>query len=151
MPTLDETIDYMKQCHVGQTTRGGDPYWTHPLAVMEILRPEATPDELHAALLHDVMEDCGVTADDLRVRGYSERTIALVEGLSRPGGKGRPSYMDWIRSIAASGDVGLIKIKLADNRHNALPERIAKLPEGERSTADRYRRSMEILLAALNR
>lgn len=149
MPTIGETIEYIKQCHDGQTTKGGEPYWTHPVAVMELLPSDATDDERHAALLHDVIEDCSVTAADLLARGYSERTVVLVQGLSRPDGVGRQSYMDWIRSIAASGDTGLIRIKLADNVHNSQPERIAKLAEGERGIVRRYERSMRVLRASL--
>ena len=90
-----------------------------------------------------------MTADDLRASGYSERTIALVQRLSRPEGENRPSYMDWIRSMAASGDRGLISIKLADNEHNSQPDRVAKLPLGERDIVKRYERSMWVLRSAL--
>lgn len=149
MPTIDETVAYIQRVHAGQTTKGGDPYWTHPVAVMGLLPANATEDERHAALLHDVIEDCGVTADELRAAGYSERTIALVQGLSRPEGPNRPSYMDWIRSIADTGDRGLISIKLADNEHNSQPDRIAKLPPEQRDIVKRYERSMRVLRKAL--
>jgi (p)ppGpp synthase/HD superfamily hydrolase len=149
MPTISETVAFIQRAHAGQTTKGGDPYWTHPVAVMGLLPADATEDERHAALLHDVIEDCGVTADDLKASGYSERTIALVQGLSRPDGASRPSYMDWIRSIAASGDRGLISIKLADNAHNSQPDRIEKLPPEERDIVKRYERSMRVLRSAL--
>ena len=149
MPTIDKTIAFIKRAHQGQTTKAGEPYWTHPVAVMELLPDDATEDERHAALLHDVIEDCGVTAGDLRQAGYSERTVHLVLLLSRPPTPQRPSYMDWIRSIAATGDRGLIRIKLADNEHNSKPERVANLPPDERGIVKRYERSMKILRAAL--
>ena len=152
MPTLDETIAFIQKAHAGQTDKSGAPYWHHPVAVMEILQgmhPDATEDELHAALLHDVIEDTKFTAHDLRDLGYSDRTIALVSGLSRPTGDTRPSYMDWIRSIAGTGDRDLIRIKLADNMHNSHPDRIAQLPPEQRDIVNRYRRSMAILRAAL--
>lgn len=149
MPSIEDTIAFIKKAHAGQTTKGGEPYWTHPVAVMKLLPAEATVDEQHAALLHDVIEDCGLTGAMLRQAGYSERTIALVEQLSRPVGAERPSYLDWIRSIVATGDRGLMLIKLADNRHNADPQRVAQLPEHERGMVERYRRSMQLLEAAL--
>lgn len=149
MPTIDETIAFIKRAHQGQTTKSGEPYWTHPVAVMKLLPDDATKDERHAALLHDVIEDCGFTRHDLRQAGYSERTVQLVEALSRPTGPRRPSYMDWIRSIAASGDRGLIRIKLADNEHNSQPDRVANLPPDERDIVKRYERSMKILRKAL--
>jgi (p)ppGpp synthase/HD superfamily hydrolase len=149
--TIDDTKAFIEKAHAGQTDKSGAPYWHHPVAVMEILQgmhPDATEDELHAALLHDVIEDTEVTAVDLIVAGYSERTVDLVVGLSRPTGP-RPTYMDWIRSIAASGDHDLIRIKLADNIHNSHPDRIAQLPAEQRGIVVRYKRSMSILMAAL--
>lgn len=150
MPAIDETIAFIQRAHAGQITKGGEPYWTHPVAVMELLPVTATEDERHAALLHDVIEDCGLTETDLRNAGYSERTVALVRALSRPTGEARPSYMEWIGSIAASGDRGLIAIKLADNEHNSQPDRIAKLPPEERGISRRYERSMQVLRAAIS-
>ena len=149
MPTLDETIAFIKEAHKGQRTKGGDPYWTHPVAVMNLIPDDATDDERHAALLHDVIEDCGYTKGALLRAGYSERTVWLVEKLSRPEGRDRPTYSQWIRSIAESRDKGLIRIKLADNQHNSDPERIAKLPENERGIVERYNRSMPVLRLAL--
>jgi (p)ppGpp synthase/HD superfamily hydrolase len=151
LPTINETIAFVQKAHAGQTDKSGAPYWHHPVAVMEIVQgmhPDATEDELHAALLHDVIEDTEYTAADLIVMGYSERTVDLVVGLSRPTGP-RPTYLEWIRSISASGDHDLIRIKLADNIHNSHPERIAQLPPEQRDIVNRYRRSMAILRAAL--
>lgn len=147
MPTIDETIAFIKNAHAGQTTKSGEPYWTHPVGVMELLPATASDDERHAALLHDVIEDCGIAEDDLRAAGYSENTIEIVKLVTRPTGAKQPSYMDWIRSIAASGNAGAIRVKLADNKHNSLPERIAMLPPEERDIAKRYERSMKILRA----
>lgn len=144
---IDETIAFIKGAHAGQTDKGGKPYYLHPVAVAGLLPPESDEDETLAALLHDVLEDTEVTEDDLRERGYSEKTIGIVRLLTRPPGM---TYMDWIRRIAASGNVGAIRVKLADNRHNSDPARIAQLPPEQRPIARRYARSMRILQAALD-
>lgn len=146
---LRRTARFMREAHGDQKTKGGEPYWTHPLAVMRLLPDEATIDERHAALLHDVIEDCGVTAADLAAAGFSDRTISLVEDLSRPKGEGRPTYKDWILGIAATRDRGLICIKLADIRHNSLPERLAKLPKSDQGIIRRYEQAERLLTAAL--
>lgn len=149
MPIIEETIAFIRKAHAGQLTKIGEPYWTHPVAVMDLLPPEATEDERLAALLHDVIEDTRTTADDLRRMGYSERTIALVESLTRPEGSNRPSYMDWINGIAASGDRGLMRIKLADNEHNSDQVRVAKLTPELQQRNRRYQKSMIVLRDAL--
>jgi (p)ppGpp synthase/HD superfamily hydrolase len=149
MPTIGETIDHIRLLHAGQLTKAGEPYWTHPVAVMCLLPADATDDERIAALLHDVIEDCGCSAGMLRDSGYSHRTVDLVQALSRPVGANRPTYSEWIASIIASGDRGLMQIKLADNRHNSMPDRIAALPPSERSIVKRYETSQAALRAAL--
>lgn len=143
---LDRAIEFMKNAHAGQFTKAGEPYWTHPMAVMCLLPSEATDDERCAALLHDVLEDCDYSEVDLLRYGFSERTVELVKALSRPEGV---SYMDWIRSIAATGDRGLIQIKVADNKHNSAPERVESLPDNERGIVKRYEKSIKILQEAL--
>lgn len=128
----------------GVVDKGGKPYIGHCERVTSRLPDWVSDDERCAAMLHDVIEDTPTTAADLRRFGFSDRTVALVEQLSRPAGV---TYMDWIRQIKATGDRGLIAIKLADNADNSDPERIAQLPESERSILGRYERARRILEA----
>lgn len=145
-PTIAETKTYVRELFAGVTDKGGKPYHEHCERVMKFLPSSATDDERHAALLHDVIEDTPTTADDLRRMGYSERTVWLVERLTRP----VPGiYVDYIRSISASGDEGLIRIKMADNADNSDPARIAVLPPEQRDIVKRYARARRILEAGL--
>jgi hypothetical protein len=65
MPTVDETIAFIKRAHAGQVDKAGNPYWQHPVSVMGRLGPDATESEKLAALLHDVIEDTDHAAADL--------------------------------------------------------------------------------------
>jgi (p)ppGpp synthase/HD superfamily hydrolase len=147
-PTIEQTIALVEKLFDGVTDKGGKPYAGHCIRVMNYLPDTATEDERHAALLHDVIEDTEWTSLDLMCCGYSVRTVELVKALSRPDGS---TYMDWIRQIAASGDAGLIAIKLADNADNSDPGRIAQLPPDQRDIASRYERARKILLGANQR
>jgi (p)ppGpp synthase/HD superfamily hydrolase len=150
LATIEDSISFIQEAHAGRLTKGGEPYWTHPVAVMKLLPADASEDERHAALLHDVIEDTKFTADDLRRRGYSDETITIVKLVSRPAKKPRPPYIEWIVStIVASGNRGAMRIKLADNQHNMQPDRVAKLPDAERDLVKRYERSARILEKAL--
>lgn len=149
MKTIDETIEYIKEAHRGQKQFDGSDYYHHPIAVMKLLPDSATHDERLAALLHDVLEDTDITEDELRDEGFSERTIYLVKMLTREEGTFRPTYINWIRSIAEIGDVGLMQIKLSDNLHNMDPDRIAALPQHMKSIEKRYKRSAKILTEAI--
>lgn len=148
-PSIEDTIAFIRMAHAGQVDKAGKPYHLHPEAVSERLGPDATDDERRVALLHDVIEDTAHTADDLLSMGFSRDVVAAVQALSRPEGENRPTYLDWIRNIAASGNRMVIRVKIADNEENSSPERVAVLPVEERDIVNRYRRSLAILRPAL--
>lgn len=110
--------------------------------------PDATKAQLQAALLHDAIEDAGVTADDLRDAGIEEEAIAAIQLVSRnldPNG----TYLDWIRRIAATGNVTAIRVKVADNLDNSDAVRVAALAAGPRMVAEKYAPARAILEQAL--
>lgn len=145
-PTIEATIAFIKAAHAGQVDKGGAEYWKHPVSVMRRLGPDASDDCRLVALLHDVIEDTATTADDLLRLGYPQGVVAAVQRLTKP--KGIP-YLDCIRAIVASGDLLAIAVKLADNQDNLDPDRLAMLPPDKRGGDNKYRRSIEILAAAL--
>ena len=54
---LEKAIDFMKQKHEGQTRLQGTPYYTHPLAVANMLKEKGFPIEYQlAGLFHDLLE-----------------------------------------------------------------------------------------------
>jgi (p)ppGpp synthase/HD superfamily hydrolase len=65
-PTVAAAIAFAATKHVNQTDRAGQPYILHPLRVMAAMD---TDEAKRVAILHDVVEDCGVTLDDLRALG----------------------------------------------------------------------------------
>jgi (p)ppGpp synthase/HD superfamily hydrolase len=167
-PGFEETRDFIRRAHAKQRDKGGFPYHLHPEAVAEravaLLRGlvgdaimaapwrEVAERARLVALMHDVLEDreyTGVVEADLRTMGHADDVVASVALLSRPGGDGRPTYIQWVRGIAASGDLVAILVKVADNEENSAPARIAQLPPEERGIADRYRRSLGVLRPAL--
>ena len=77
---------YANRCHDGQTRRSGEPYMQHPLNTALVLADlRLDTDTLCAALLHDVMEDCGVTYQDLEEEfgGEVARLVDSVTKLTR--------------------------------------------------------------------
>jgi GTP pyrophosphokinase len=53
---------FADQAHLGQMRNNGEPYITHPIAVaVQCTEWKLDAQALMAALLHDAMEDCGVT------------------------------------------------------------------------------------------
>ncbi|HTF12317.1 MAG TPA: HD domain-containing protein [Asanoa sp.] len=131
MPTVEETDAFAARCHEGQVDKAGLPYIEHPRTVAAAL-VEHGDEAVMAGLLHDVVEDCGVTLNQLRAMGYSERVVSAVDSVSHRDGE---TYLDAIRRAAAD-PLGRL-VKLSDNATNGSEERLALL---EAATADRLRR-----------
>jgi (p)ppGpp synthase/HD superfamily hydrolase len=147
-PTIEDTIAFIKVAHAGQVDKGGEEYWKHPVSVMNRLHPDASYDAKLVALLHDVIEDTEFGPADLNQMGYPPIVIACVTALTKPAGI---DYLDYVRGLADSGYTTAMVVKIADNQDNIDPERLARLPEAMRGGDDKYRRSIEILTAALQR
>ena len=74
---------FSEKCHLGQMRQSGDPYITHPLAVANILADMRMDHEsVMAGLLHDVIEDCGVTKGHIS-RRFGRTVADLVDGVSK--------------------------------------------------------------------
>ncbi|MBL8505520.1 MAG: HD domain-containing protein, partial [Methylobacillus glycogenes] len=69
--------------HEGQIRRSGEPYVIHPVSVAGILAElHLDPPTLIAALLHDVVEDTGVTKQEISEQ-FGKQVAELVDGLSK--------------------------------------------------------------------
>lgn len=115
--------------HEGQTDKAGLAYIEHPRRVASRL---TDPEAKAAALLHDVLEDCDVSADDLRSHGVPQGVIDCVDLLTRREGVSNDVYYERIRS-----DERALSVKLADMADNTDPERLRLLPA---ETQDKLRR-----------
>src|SRR5206468_12563853 len=72
-----------RAAHDGQVRRSGDPYIQHPLAVATILAELGLDDiTISAALLHDAVEDTGVTLDELTSR-FGPEIARIVDGVTK--------------------------------------------------------------------
>ena len=80
---LRRAYNYAAARHEGQSRRSGEPYITHPVAVTTILTELEMDDAtLAAGLLHDVVEDCGVSRDQLAAE-FGEEIADLVDGVTK--------------------------------------------------------------------
>ncbi|MET4575114.1 RelA/SpoT family protein [Ottowia thiooxydans] len=110
--------------HLGQIRHSGEPYITHPIAVAaQCAEWKLDAPALMAALLHDAMEDCGVTKADL-VEQFSTTVAELVDGLTKLDKlqftTREENQAESFRKmlLAMARDVRVILIKLADRTHN---------------------------------
>lgn len=132
--TLERAIAIAATAHAGQVDKGGAPYILHPLKVM--LRM-TTLEERIVAVLHDVVEDCGVSLDDLRKEGFSEEVLTAIASVTKVPGE---SYEDFV-DRAAQNPIGRA-VKLADLEENSDLSRIASPGWEDLERIEKYRRAM---------
>jgi len=137
-PNLEDALLFAAQKHRGQTDKSGQPYIFHPIRVMENLGTGASDEERMAALLHDVVEDCGVSLDDLRRAGFPAPVVEAVDFLTKTP-EGERDYQFAIER-AAQNPIAR-RVKLADLKDNSCRERLgeAVTREGEERLAKYHR------------
>ena len=115
---------FADEAHLGQFRASGEPYITHPIAVAGLCAEwKLDAQAIMAALMHDAMEDCGITKAEL-IERFGAPTADLVDGLTKLDklkfSTREESQAESFRKmlLAMSRDVRVILIKLADRLHN---------------------------------
>ena len=148
---LQRAYDVAEAAHAGQKRKSGDPYITHPLAVATVLAGLGMDTTtLVAALLHDTVEDTGVTLETITTEFGSEVTH-LVDGVTKIDKVklGDAAQAETIRKmiVAMARDPRVLVIKLADRLHNMRTLRFLP-PEKQEKKA---RETLEILAPLAHR
>jgi guanosine-3',5'-bis(diphosphate) 3'-pyrophosphohydrolase len=115
---------FADEAHLGQIRASGEPYITHPIAVAaQCAEWKLDVQALMAALLHDAIEDCGVTKPQL-IERFGPAVAELVDGLTKLDKlqftTREENQAESFRKmlLAMARDVRVILIKLADRTHN---------------------------------
>ena len=125
------------KAHDGQTRASGDPYYTHPIAVANILADmKLDLDTVITALLHDTVEDCEVTLATVD-NVFGPGVCQLVDGVTKLSRIGRQTGKNLLQAenfrkllLAMSVDVRVLLVKLADRKHNM--HTISYIPKPEK-------------------
>ncbi|PZP31602.1 MAG: guanosine-3',5'-bis(diphosphate) 3'-pyrophosphohydrolase [Roseateles depolymerans] len=119
-----EAYKFADEAHLGQKRATGEPYITHPIAVAGICAEwRLDAQTLMAALMHDVVEDCGVSKAEL-IEKFDATTADLVDGLTKLDklqfSTREESQAESFRKmlLAMARDLRVILVKLADRLHN---------------------------------
>ena len=148
---IERAYLYAEECHQGQTRKSGEPYIVHPVQAASFLA-DLNLDcyTICAALLHDVMEDCGVTYEDIS-EAFDPEVAKMVDGVTKltrmdyrlPGSEPASFYTsddpdrlyaESLRKmlVAMAEDIRVVLIKLADRLHNM--KTLDALPPAKRKT-----------------
>ncbi len=119
-----EAYKFADAAHLGQFRASGLPYITHPIAVAGLCADwKLDAQAIMAALMHDTIEDQGVTKTEL-IEKFGAPTADLVDGLTKLDklqfNTREESQAESFRKmlLAMARDVRVILIKLADRLHN---------------------------------
>jgi len=144
---------YAEQAHDGQFRRTGEHYVSHPLAVAEILRAmHMDHQSLVAAMLHDVIEDTGITKKDIEGQ-FGETVANLVDGVSKLNKiefstRAEAQAENFQKmALAMAKDIRVILVKMADRMHNMRTLNVMS-PEQQKRIA---RETLEIYAPIANR
>lgn len=148
MDLIRRAFAVAKKAHEGQLRDNGDPYITHPLAVAMILAGfRLDVPSLLTALLHDTIEDTGITQDELR-KQFGDTVADLVDGVTKLTRlelqSDRTKQAENFRKLvlAMSKDIRVLLVKLADRLHNMrtlhFVERTDRRQRIARETLDIY-------------
>ena len=120
---ITSAFNFAKKAHEGYTRYSGEPYFNHVFETAKILAElQAGPSTISAGLLHDVIEDTNVTAEDIK-KEFGKEILFLIEGVTKLGKlryHGRDRYIESLRKlfVAMSQDIRVLIIKLCDRLHN---------------------------------
>ncbi|MEX2431305.1 MAG: bifunctional (p)ppGpp synthetase/guanosine-3',5'-bis(diphosphate) 3'-pyrophosphohydrolase [Dehalococcoidia bacterium] len=130
---IQRAYDYAAKLHKGQTRKSGEAYIEHPVnAAKYLVDLSLDAPTIAAALLHDVVEDCGVSVQELR-KQFGDDIARLVDGVTKLtkldlvsnedsqalhiSGDGQAESIRKML-VAMAEDIRVVLIKLADRLHN---------------------------------
>lgn len=134
---IEKAYRFAEKAHAGQKRKSGEPYVNHPVAVATILADlQMDATTLVAAILHDVVEDTGVTLEEVQ-KEFGEIVSRLVDGVTKLSKRMKFKSSEEHQAenhrkmfVAMAQDIRVIMIKLADRLHNMRT--LKYLPEEKR-------------------
>ena len=154
---VERALDVATQYHAGQERDSGEPYIVHPIGVTDELAKLKLPaDVLAAGLLHDTVEDTGMTVEQIEER-FGKSVARMVDGVTKldeidlrldeqpPTGRGKRRHADQrerrrvasLRKMFATAgeDFRVLLIKLADRTNNMETLKFKKSKQSRDKTA----------------
>jgi (p)ppGpp synthase/HD superfamily hydrolase len=135
-PGIKKAFELANNLHRGQVDKSGQPYIDH---LIEVANQVDGVEAVMVALLHDAMEDQGVTRKFLVNQGFPDEVIEAIALLT----KTDDDYMSYILRIKQNPLAKIVKI--ADMRHNSDLSRLTSVSEKDIARKEKYLKSIELL------
>ena len=137
MNLIEKSLQIALRAYSGKTDKAGREYILHPLRVMAKMNTEI---EMSAALLHDVIEDSEITAEQLLAEGIPAEVVEAVQFLSKNEGE---EYQDFV--IRAKKNQLAAKVKIADIEDNIDVLRLQSLDDYDLARVKKYHSAWHLL------
>lgn len=125
---LEKAIQFMKQRHGNQKRKQGTPYYTHPLAVCEMLKEKGFSEDYQVTgLFHDLLEDTDTTYEEIK-KISNENVADAVRLVTKTDAYVMSEYIGNIRE----NDLARM-VKIADRIHN-----LKEAPVASREFQEKY-------------
>ncbi|MFS9149345.1 GTP pyrophosphokinase [Streptococcus infantis] len=134
---VDLALSIARQAHEGQLDKAGVDYIEHPIYVASQVDTE---EEKAVALLHDVIEDSSVTAEELLNAGLPETVVTAIQILSKKKGQDYQTYLENVKSNPLAR-----VIKLADLKHNSDLSRLSSVTDKDLERLEKYKKAIDFL------
>ena len=134
---LELALSIAMEAHRGQFDKAGIDYIEHPIFVASQVDSE---EEKAVALLHDVIEDSSVTAEELLNAGLPETVVTAVQILSKKKGQDYQTYLENVKSNPLARIV-----KLADLKHNSDLSRLSSVTDKDLERLEKYKKAIDYL------
>ena len=136
-PMLELALSIATKAHRGQFDKAGIDYIEHLIFVASQVDSE---EEKAVALLHDVIEDSSVTAEELLNAGLPETVVTAVQILSKKKGQDYQTYLKTVKSNPLARVV-----KLADLKHNSDLLRLETITDKDLERLEKYKKAIDYL------
>ena len=137
MRLIETSLQIALRAYAGKVDKAGREYILHPLRVMAKMRSEL---EMSAALLHDVLEDSEITAEELLAEGIPAEVVEAVQHLTKTE---EEEYMDFVARAGMNRIAAAVK--LADIEDNIDVLRLLSLGEEDLARIQKYHAAWHFL------
>ena len=134
---VDLAFSIARKAHEGQLDKAGVDYIEHPIYVASQVDTE---EEKAVALLHDVIEDSPVSAEELLQAGLPETVVTAVQVLTK---KKEQDYQTYLETVKKNPLARVVK--LADLKHNSDLSRLSSITEKDRERLKKYKKAIDFL------
>jgi (p)ppGpp synthase/HD superfamily hydrolase len=137
MKLIEKSLHIALRAYAGKTDKAGREYILHPLRVMAKMETDL---ERATALLHDVIEDSDITAEDLLAEGIPSEVVEAVQSLTK---RENEEYEDFV--ARAKKNKIAAKVKIADIEDNIDVLRLTSLDEHDLARIKKYHSAWRFL------